>query len=275
MQLLHLPQGSRSASFAGEAMTRMPQELRTVAVADSSFLADATAVWRRSPRSNGVEQRGTRSRCAAGERHGVGGTGHGRSAHRRTGPSQRRRLRSSSAIEAGARPSPAVPLTAPCGLRPQRSRRPSRAHRRRGLNLGAMCGIIGGHRVRVRPDRGAARGPRDPREYRGYDSAGVAIVERAGGLLVESAGRGAAPFDRQAAGRDRGRTAGRRCGLDRASTRWATHGAPDRAERASTPRTATARWRSSTTGSSRTIRELAAFARRAGHTTSPLRPTAR
>ena len=84
-----------------------------------------------------------------------------------------------------------------------------------------MCGIVGyvGHRQALDVVLGGLR----RMEYRGYDSAGVAVLDGAGSLTVErKAGRLANLESRlDEAGRDQfGGTAGM------GHTRWATHGAP-------------------------------------------------
>ena len=119
-----------------------------------------------------------------------------------------------------------------------------------------MCGIIG--------YVGRARKPLllsglERLEYRGYDSAGIALLEDDGLDYVRAVGNLAEPE-----GRGRRRTARRRrpASVTRAGRRTARH----RAERAPADRCETASSRSSSTASSRTTASCASSCSSAGHT---------
>ena len=89
------------------------------------------------------------------------------------------------------------------------------------LRLGAMCGIVGyvGHRRALDVVlQGLHR-----LEYRGYDSAGVAILDDAGGLNVERKAGRLANLETRLDEVGREKLAG---GTGLGHTRWATHGAP-------------------------------------------------
>ena len=106
-----------------------------------------------------------------------------------------------------------------------------------------MCGIVGyiGRQACVP----ILMGGLGQVEYRGYDSAGIAVITPTGAVKVHRrAGKLATLADSLPK-----RFAGR---VGIAHTRWATHGAPDRRQRAPAPGPPRARSRSSTTASSTT-----------------------
>ncbi|MCX7731341.1 MAG: hypothetical protein N2205_09040, partial [Candidatus Caldatribacterium sp.] len=80
-----------------------------------------------------------------------------------------------------------------------------------------MCGIIG--YVGERKALPVLLGGLKRLEYRGYDSAGVALLERDGICVVRRAGK-IALLEQELAGR----TFEASCGIGH--TRWATHGVP-------------------------------------------------
>ncbi|MGI8308557.1 glutamine--fructose-6-phosphate transaminase (isomerizing) [Saccharopolyspora hattusasensis] len=84
-----------------------------------------------------------------------------------------------------------------------------------------MCGIVGyvGHRQALEVVLGGLR----RLEYRGYDSAGVALLDGEGGLAVERAAGALSNLEKRLAEVDGGKFAGH-SGMGH--TRWATHGAP-------------------------------------------------
>ncbi|MFI0468858.1 glutamine--fructose-6-phosphate transaminase (isomerizing) [Saccharopolyspora sp. 5N102] len=84
-----------------------------------------------------------------------------------------------------------------------------------------MCGIVGyvGHRQALEVVLGGLR----RLEYRGYDSAGVALLDGEGGLAVERAAGALSNLEKRLAEVDGSKFAGH-SGMGH--TRWATHGAP-------------------------------------------------
>ncbi|HVW44482.1 MAG TPA: glutamine--fructose-6-phosphate aminotransferase, partial [Amycolatopsis sp.] len=84
-----------------------------------------------------------------------------------------------------------------------------------------MCGIVGyvGHRRALDVVLGGLR----RMEYRGYDSAGVAVLDGAGALTVERKAGRLANLEDELAATGAGRFTGT-AGMGH--TRWATHGAP-------------------------------------------------
>ncbi|MEV0705424.1 glutamine--fructose-6-phosphate transaminase (isomerizing) [Saccharopolyspora sp. NPDC050389] len=84
-----------------------------------------------------------------------------------------------------------------------------------------MCGIVGyvGHRQALEVVLGGLR----RLEYRGYDSAGVALLDGEGGLSVERAAGALSNLEKRLAEVDGSKFAGH-SGMGH--TRWATHGAP-------------------------------------------------
>ena len=87
--------------------------------------------------------------------------------------------------------------------------------------LYGMCGIVG--YVGRQPALDIAVEALRRMEYRGYDSAGIAVLDGAGGVNVEKKAGKLANLENEldAAGRDR--FAGEAC---IGHTRWATHGRP-------------------------------------------------
>ncbi|MFI6870106.1 glutamine--fructose-6-phosphate transaminase (isomerizing) [Nocardia sp. NPDC050406] len=84
-----------------------------------------------------------------------------------------------------------------------------------------MCGIVG--YVGYRDALGVVVDALRRMEYRGYDSAGVAILDGAGGLAVERKAGRLANLEAELAEAGAGRFAG---STGMGHTRWATHGAP-------------------------------------------------
>ncbi|GAB3295041.1 glutamine--fructose-6-phosphate transaminase (isomerizing) [Parasphingorhabdus pacifica] len=84
-----------------------------------------------------------------------------------------------------------------------------------------MCGIVGyvGHRQALDVVLDGLR----RLEYRGYDSAGAAVLDGSGGLVVDRAAGALSNLEKRVVESDNGRFAGN-AGMGH--TRWATHGAP-------------------------------------------------
>ncbi len=121
-----------------------------------------------------------------------------------------------------------------------------------------MCGIVGyvGHRDSVPIILDSLR----RLEYRGYDSAGIAVIDAAGALTGSKVRRqaGAARGAPRRANRCTGRP-----GLGH--TRWATHGRPSDQQCPPASRTAAGPSPSSTTGSSKTMPRCASGCLARGH----------
>ncbi len=111
-----------------------------------------------------------------------------------------------------------------------------------------MCGIVGytGSQAALPILLGGLK----DLEYRGYDSAGVALAANDGSIQVEKRAGKLAQLESAVSGQDYAA-----CHAGIGHTRWATHGEPSEAQRPPAPATRPATpWPSSTTASSRTSR---------------------